>query len=113
MGKESGKSVGGKRSKTLSALIKAFCLDYKPRSIHIMRKNVSRRVQMEYEYINGRIFDGAAEIVGVEHAEVFIEEIGNSIGYANSSIPYYSEKVYKQLKQEAADNIARKLHLLD
>ena len=113
MTEESVKRPVGKRSKTLSALIKAFCLDYKTRNIHISRKNVSRRVRMEYEYINGRIFDGAAEIVGAENAEVFIDEIGNSIGYANSAIPYYSEKVYKQLKQEAADNIARKLHLLD
>lgn len=102
-----------KRSKTLTALIKAFCLDYKTRKTHILRKNVSRRVQMEYEYVNGRIFDGAAEIVGEDYAEAFIEDIGNSTGYVNSSIAFYSEKVYKQLKQEVTDNIGKKLHLLD
>ena len=71
------------------------------------------RVKMEYEYLNSRIFDAAAEIVGVEFAEIFIDEIGNSTGYAKSEAAFYSEHRYKELKCSAADNIAKKLHLLD
>ena len=68
---------------------------------------------MEYEYINSRIFDGAAEIVGSELAESFIEDIGNSRGYGGSNLIFYSERNYKVLKGEVMDNIARSLHLLD
>ncbi len=67
---------------------------------------------MEYEYVNVRLEDAAREIVGSDF-EIYINEIGESIGYASSRIDGISENAYKRKKREVKINIAKKLHLLD
>ena len=48
---------------------------------------------------------------GVHLAEIFIKEIGNSVGYAKSEAAYMSEGTYKAYKSLAKKNIVRKLYL--
>lgn len=109
------KEAKAKREKdgSLPALIRALMADYERRKVCIMEKSTSRRVRMEYEYINSRIFEGAGEIVGGAIAEKFIKEIGMGIGYAHSDIGCYSESAYKRNKAEIIVSVARKLHLSD
>lgn len=97
---------------TLDDLIVAFCRDYSSRKGAISSGKCKRRTRMEYEYINARISEAAREIVG-EEFEKYINEIGFSVGYANSEVYGISEKSYKENKKEVKVNIARKLHLLD
>lgn len=97
---------------TLDALVVAFCRDFFYRRDTVASGLCSTRTRMEYEYINGRIADAAREIVG-EDFELYIREIGESIGYAHSDVDYISESSYKKYKKEVKINIARRLHLLD
>ena len=97
---------------TLDGLVVALCADYFRREDAIAERNRSRRVDMEYRYLNFLMLDAAAEIAGERAATAFIEEIGSRIGYASSAIPL-SESAYKVRKQEVKLSIARKLHLLD
>ena len=97
---------------TLNMLLVAFCRDYFSRKAVIESGKCSRRTRMEYEYINGRIADATREIVG-DYFEVFIKEIGESIGYTHSRVDNLCENLYKQYKKEVKINIARKLHLID
>lgn len=97
---------------TLDRLVIAFCKDYFFRKSVIESSECSKRTRMEYEYINGRIADAAREVVG-DDFEVYIEEIGESRGYAGSDILDISESTYKNYKKEVKINIARKLHLID
>ncbi|MBQ9085242.1 MAG: hypothetical protein IJY24_06270 [Clostridia bacterium] len=97
---------------TLDSLVVALCADYFRRQDAIEGARFSRRVDMEYRYLNYLIHEAAAEIAGEREALTFIEEIGQKIGYAASSI-YLSENAYKVRKQEVKTGIARKLHLLD
>lgn len=99
-------------SDTLDYLIIAFCRDFKTRAEAIKNKSSNRRTLMEYEYINRRLVAAAQEIVGDEYG-IYIEEIGEKIGYAYSKIEDISESAYKEKKKEVKLNIARKLHLLD
>lgn len=99
-------------SPTLERLIGALCADYQRRCRDIDLGRVEVRVEMEYKYINHRIFEGAAEIVGPEWALLYIEEIGRNVGYVNSAHPASSEASYKREKREVKLSIARKLHLM-
>lgn len=101
------------RGESLTQLVKALCFDYESRKKHIIDGDISRRVRMEYEYINALMVDGAGEVVGWSLAEKFIDDIGKCRGYAKSEVDGYSERAYKIYKSEVMDNIARKLHLLD
>ena len=92
-------------------VIVALCRDYARRSAAISAGKMPRRVLMEYAYLNKRIFEGAGEIVGGVLSEVFINDIGNRIGYASSGVELMSESTYKRYKSAAIKNIARKLHL--
>ena len=67
---------------------------------------------MEYEYINRRLREAAGEVVGVDY-RIYINEIGDKIGYAYSRVDGISETEYKERKKEVKLSIARKLHLLD
>lgn len=96
---------------SLDRLIVAFCADYDRRKLAIELRSVSTRTEMEYKYLNHRIFEGAAEIVGAAYAELYIYEIGSGVGYANSRHPASSESTYKREKQEVKHRIAEKLHL--
>ena len=98
---------------TLDALVVALCRDYERRAVAVASERVTPRTGMEYKYLNYRIFEGAAEIVGERYAALYINEIGRKIGYASSAHDAVCERVYKEEKQEVKINVARKLHLLD
>lgn len=100
-------------SKLISDIIVSLCADYDRRKRVICEKSASKRVRMEYAYINTRILDAAGETVGLGAAELFIREIGNSVGYAESKIDYMGEPAYKVMKSRIKKNIAKKLHLWD
>ena len=96
---------------TLEELIKALCLDYWRRDKIISSMCAERRVDNELRYLNFKIFDAVAEVVGEERASKFIEEIGSSVGYAKSGIEGISEGTYKRYKWLVKKNIARRLYL--
>lgn len=97
---------------TLDRVITALCGDYKRRQSAVAESLVSSRCTMEYKYLNYRIYEGAAEIVGTRYAELYIDEIGRNVGYAKTAHPAAGEQTYKTEKQEVKYNIARKLHLI-
>lgn len=96
-------------TETLDRLVVALCRDYGRRS----RGNPHRRVEMEFKYINTRMREAVASVIGHEGAERMIEEIGERIGYAYSAFSDVSEVNYKQKKQLSKLAIARGLYLLD
>ena len=99
-------------TKTLDRLISAFCQDYERRRSAIESGKLPIRTEMEYKYLNHRIFEGAAEVVGAQFAEIYINEIGSGVGYAKSDHPASGESSYKREKREVKLAIAAKLHLL-
>ena len=113
MGNENVKNEGDLGyTESLDFVVVALCAAYDRRRRAGLREGLSRRVLMEYEYLDILIREGADEIVGPSLGEIFIREIGSRIGYAKSSVDRYSESVYKQLKLCIKLNVARKLHLL-
>lgn len=97
----------------VSSIIEVLCAHYDIRENAIREKTVSPRVRMEYVYINSKMLDGAAEVVGRPYAKKFIMDIGRGVGYANTKIDAFSETYYKKSKQAVKRKIAEKLHLLD
>ena len=93
---------------TLDTLIVALCADFERRE----ERCEDRRVAMEFKYLNARMLDAAAEIVGPRYAAIIIYEIGNRIGYASSAIPDISESTYKRRKMAVKTAIAKKLYLM-
>ena len=83
------------------------------REAAIFKKSVTPRVRMEYIYINSKLLDAAAEVVGLKYAKKFIMDIGRGIGYANTKIDAFSETYYKKSKLAIKRKMAEKLHLLD
>jgi hypothetical protein len=100
-------------SVTANALVVALCLDYPRRKCEIMKGRLSRRTDIEFRYINSKMYDAAAEIVGEELAELYIKEIGEKIGYAYSSVEDVSEVTYKINKRKVKEGIARRLYLAE
>ena len=96
---------------TLDNLVFALCADYERRAGIILARTAERRVDNELRYINFKMFDAAAEIVGEARAEAFIREIGTRVGYVNSSELYMSEGTYKNYKSLVKKNIAKRLYL--
>ena len=96
---------------SLDGLIRALCADYGRREEIISSMSAERRVDNELRYLNFKIFDAVAEIVGEARARQFIEEIGNSKGYAKSKIEYISEGTYKRYKWLIRKNIAKRMYL--
>lgn len=101
------------REDSLDMVVVAVCADYERRCAAINNGAVSHRTEMEYKYLNFKIYTAAAEIVGQLYAPEMIREIGARRGYAKSSLEHYSEKTYKVKKQQIKMNIAKKLHLID
>jgi hypothetical protein len=97
---------------TLSALVTALCADYKRRYEIIADRGRDRRLRMECRYINMRIFEAAAEVAGTALANIFIDEIGRSVGYASTDAQSLSESTYKDYKRRIRMEIAKKLHLM-
>ena len=99
---------------SLDLVVIALCLDYWRRDKIIRERSAERRTDTEFRYLNFYIYDAAAEIVGEGLAEIFIKEIGEKIGYANSAaFDHMSEATYKIRKKRVKDRIAEKLHLTD
>lgn len=96
---------------TLDVLIKALCADYARREKIILSMSAERRVDNELRYLNFKIFDAAAEVVGEARAPQYIEEIGKSVGYAKSKVENISEGAYKRFKWLIRKNIAKRLYL--
>ena len=103
----------GKLEKSLDGLIIALCLDYRRRSLAVRKKTVLRRTDTEFRYLNFKIYSAAEEIVGKKYAQIYIDEIGQRIGYAKSRLNMICEGTYKKYKRKIKDNIAKKLHLCD
>ena len=102
----------GRVNDSVSGVVIALCADYQRRKEAIEKRIASHRVDTELRYYNFKMFDAAAEIVGDEYAEEFIREIGESIGYAHSSVDEISETTYKKYKKLIVENISRALHLI-
>lgn len=98
---------------TVDGVVIALCADYGRRKRAIEQRNVCRRTDTELRYLNARIFDAVAEVVGTPLAEHFINDIGGRIGYANTRLDCMSEVTYKNLKKQARELIAVRLHLID
>lgn len=92
-------------------LIVALCADYERRSEALSEGRLPHATEMEYKYLNYKIFDAAAETVGEELAELYISEIGRHTGYAASRVEDVSETTYKLKKSKIKAAIARKLNL--
>ena len=98
---------------TANVLIVALCLDYQRRKEAIMGGMLSRRTEIEFRYINSRMFTAAAGIVGEELAEIYINEIGRKVGYSFSKVEEVSEVTYKINKRKVKEAIARKMYLVE
>ena len=99
--------------KMVYEIVVALCNHYDVRARAISEKSISPRVRMEYVYINSKMLDAAAEIVGAKYAKQFIIDIGRGIGYANTKADAFSETSYKKSKIEVKRRIAERLNLLD
>ena len=102
-----------KLTDTVDQLVVAHCADYSRRKAQIERGGMSQRTVMELRYLNFRMLDAAAELVGEDDAEVYIEEIGMRRGYASTKIEDISESTYKIKKQKIKLALARGIHLID
>ena len=102
---------GMSAQESLDLLIVALCADYQRRKEVIENRSARRRVDTEFRYLNFKIYDATAEIVGEELAELFIYEIGNKVGYANTEVDSMSESTYKIYKKKIKDNLSVKLYL--
>ena len=99
------------KERNLSDIVVALCADYDRRRRAILYKSERERVISEYIYINAKLFRAAAEIAGPECAEGYINDIGNSIGYARTELYEVSESTYKRMKMEIKENMYRALNL--
>ena len=101
--------------KTLDMICVAYCADFRRRARAIAEYTASRRTIYEYRYLNDRILHAAVSVTGERDlAYRFIEEIGDKIGYANSSLADdMCELTYKRKKMEIKRRILTSLHLLD
>ncbi len=90
----------------------SLCADYFRRRRCIEDKSVGKRVRMEYAYINAKILDAAASIVGTVYAEIYIREIGARIGYASSEVDNISEVTYKKKKKEVKAEILKNIYYI-
>ena len=101
-------------ARTLDALVCALCADFDRRRIAIGEGRLSRRVLLEYRYLNDRILAAALSVVGhCDLALTFVREIGTRTGYAKSAIDGMSEITYKRYKHAIRHRIAEELALSD
>ena len=96
---------------TKDLLIVALCADYERRSVALAEGTLPHATEMEYKYLNYKIYNAAAETVGESLAELYIYEIGRRKGYAASKVESISETTYKLRKSKIKAAIARKLNL--
>ena len=91
----------------------ALCYDYERRAEAIRTHSVSRRTEMQYRYLNYKLYGAACEAAGEDDALLYLTDIGDGIGYANTELLDVSETTYKSIKREVKINIARALNLID
>ena len=96
---------------TEAELIRALCADYERRAEALISGRLSHATEMQYKYLNYKIYDAAAETVGEALAEIYVKEIGFSTGYADTRVEAVSETTYKRDKKRVREAIARKLNL--
>ena len=101
------------KKSSLDLLVTALCADFGRRERVIKAGEASRRTLTEFRYLNFKILEAVGDLVEERYVRLFIKEIGENIGYANSQIDIYCESVYKSLKKEIKNNIAKKLYLFD
>ena len=99
--------------KSLCNLVKAMADDYFRRDELLKFGDISKRVRMEFVYLNSRIKEAAESIVGEKFADTYIREIGSSIGYAKSEIDCIGEGGYKRNKIQIVSLMAKKLYLTE
>ena len=105
--------MSGRIERPLSVLVRAQFGDFERRRRILEQESPKRRVRMEMVYLNTRLYDAAAELVGASLADAFIRDIGEGIGYTSSSLfDCMSEACYKRYKSELIRSEARRLYLL-
>ncbi len=102
-----------RKKSSLDLLVTALCGDFARREKAIREGLASRRTLTEFRYLNFKILEAVKEVAGERYAMLYIKEIGENIGYANTRSDGLSETLYKTLKKEIKENIAKKLHLQD
>ena len=60
-------------SPTVDGVVVALCADYGRRKRAIEERGICRRTDTELRYLNARIYDAVAEVVGEPLAEQFIK----------------------------------------
>ena len=98
---------------SVDAIVEAMCLDFERRAVAIRQGSVTHRTEMEYRYLNYKIFTASEQILGEDRALIMIDDIGARRGYAKSELYDTSERDYKEKKRMVKENIARALHLID
>lgn len=101
------------KTSSLDQLVTALCRDFGRREKAIREGVASRRTLTEFRYLNFKILEAVGEIVEECYVRLYINEIGENIGYAKTKSEGLSEIAYKHRKKCAKENIAKKLHLLD
>ncbi len=101
------------KSSSVDILVAALCRDFPRREKAIKDGFASRRTLTEFRYLNFKILEAVSEVVEAQYVMVFIREIGENIGYANTETEGFCEVLYKTLKKNIKENIARRLHLSD
>ena len=104
---------GGRIDRLIADIVIALCADFFRRRTAIEEKSVSHRTDTEYRYLNFKIHDACAGVVGEELCDSFIRFIGGRIGYAKCDLDIMSEVTYKRYKHRATVAIALSLHLVD
>ena len=95
----------------IDAIVVALCADFARRQRVIDSRTAEHRVDMEYRYLNFKIFNAARHMLCERDALIMIEERGGEVGYARSRLEYVSEKTYKEYKRRIKDLIAVALQL--
>ena len=104
--------IDGRLPATLDAMVVAFCADYGRREELIRNVDTPKRVKVELQYINYKLYDAVADVVERHLIPIFIDEIGARKGFASSMVEGMGESVYKRAKARVKVNIAKKLYLI-
>ena len=99
------------KKSSLDVLVTALCRDFSRRDEAIKSGNAERRTLIEFRYLNLKILEATRDLVEDRYVMLYIKEIGENIGYANSEVEGFSEVAYKNFKKSIKENIAKKLHL--
>ena len=98
---------------SVDLLVIALCRDFDRRKKAIDLGSATRRTLVEFRYLNFKILEAVGDVVEKDLVPIYIEEIGNNVGYAKTVIDGISEVSYKKTKKLLRENIAKKLHLTD